>query len=90
MTSTSTAFGFGPTYDLTTTPSRSTTKVAGKEIQRKYVEGPVGVQARNFSKSRIHSLGWRAKVSLKEGIACTYRWIETQVKAGQEAKWLDK
>ena len=55
-------------------------EVAGKEIHKKYVEGPVGVQARNFSKARIHSLGWEAKVSLKEGIALTYPWIETQVK----------
>jgi len=33
----------------------------------------------NFSKARIHSLGWEAKVSLKEGIAWTYPWIEAQV-----------
>jgi len=38
--------------------------VSGKEIHVKYVEGPVGVQARNFSKARIHSLGWEATVSL--------------------------
>ena len=44
------------------------------------------MQARNFSKARIHSLGWEAKVSLKEGIARTYPWIEAQVKATQEAK----
>lgn len=77
--------------------------VAGKEIRKKYVEGPVGVEARNpstalrpfgrvearlrsgqgsghrFSKARIHSLGWEAKVSLKEGIEYTYPWIEAQV-----------
>ena len=61
-------------------------EVAGKEIHRKYVEGPVGVQSRNFSKKRIHSLGWRAKVSLKEGIGYTYPWIETQVKAARETE----
>ena len=54
-------------------------EVAGKNIHKQYVEGPVGVQARNFSKERIHSLGWRAKVSLKEGISLTYPWIEAQV-----------
>jgi GDP-D-mannose 3',5'-epimerase len=57
--------------------------VSGKKIHKKYVEGPVGVQARNFSKARIHSLGWRAKVSLREGIARTYLWIEAQVKGRQ-------
>ena len=60
-------------------------EIAGKEIHKQYVEGPVGVQARNFSKARIHSLGWEAKVSLKEGIRHTYPWIEAQVKAVQDA-----
>jgi GDP-D-mannose 3',5'-epimerase len=55
-------------------------EVSGKTIHKKYVEGPVGVQARNFSKARIHSLGWEAKFSLKEGIERTYPWIEKQVK----------
>lgn len=40
-------------------------EVAGKEIQVRYVEGPVGVQARNFSKGRMRALGWEAKVSLR-------------------------
>jgi len=56
-------------------------EVSGKRIHVKHVDGPVGVQARNFSNARIYSLGWRAKVSLKEGIGHTYRWIEAQVKA---------
>jgi GDP-D-mannose 3',5'-epimerase len=58
-------------------------EVAGKEIHKKYVEGPVGVQARSFSKARIQSLGWEAKVSLEEGIGLTYPWIEAQVRARQ-------
>jgi len=58
---------------------RTVIEVSGKRIKVKYVPGPVGVQARNFSKARIHSLGWEAKVSLKEGIAWTYPWIEAQV-----------
>jgi GDP-D-mannose 3',5'-epimerase len=61
-------------------------EVSGKEIHVKHVEGPVGVQARNFSKERIHSLGWRAKVSLKAGIAHTYPWIEAQVRAARGAE----
>jgi GDP-D-mannose 3',5'-epimerase len=56
-------------------------EVSGKRIKVKYVAGPVGVQARNFSKERIKSLGWEARVSLREGIARTYRWIEKQVTA---------
>jgi hypothetical protein len=36
------------------------------------------------SKARIKSLRWEARVSLKEGIARTYPWIEAQVKARRE------
>jgi len=62
-------------------------EVAGKNIYKRYVQGPVGVQARNFSKVRIRSLGWEAKVSLKEGIARTYSWIEAQVKKENAGTW---
>ncbi|MCG2769824.1 MAG: NAD-dependent epimerase/dehydratase family protein [Anaerolineae bacterium] len=59
-------------------------EVAVKEIRVQQVDGPVGVHSRNFSNARIYSLEWQAKVSLKEGIACTYPWIEEQVKTMQE------
>jgi len=59
-------------------------KVAGKEIYKQYVEGPVGVQSRNFSNQRIYSLGWEAKVSLGEGIGYTYPWIEAQVRTARK------
>jgi nucleoside-diphosphate-sugar epimerase len=54
--------------------------VAGKRISIKHVDGPVGVQSRNFSNDRIYSLGWQAKHFLKDGIAFTYPWIEAQVR----------
>jgi nucleoside-diphosphate-sugar epimerase len=60
-------------------------EVSGKEIHIQHIEGPVGVQARNFSNERIYSTGWRPKVSLKEGIARTYPWIEEQVRKSQRA-----
>jgi GDP-D-mannose 3',5'-epimerase len=59
---------------------RTVIEVSGKQLNVKYVPGPVGVHARNFSKARIKSLGWEAKVSLREGITRTYRWIEEQVR----------
>ena len=55
-------------------------EVSGKEILMEHVEGPVGVQARNFDKSKIKSLGWEAKTSLREGIARTYQRIEERVR----------
>jgi nucleoside-diphosphate-sugar epimerase len=56
-------------------------EVAGKRLSIRYVDGPVGVQSRNFSNARIESLGWSPKFFLKDGIALTYPWIESQVKA---------
>jgi nucleoside-diphosphate-sugar epimerase len=55
--------------------------VARKDIEPRYIDGPVGVQSRNFSHARIESLGWKARVSLQEGIALTYPWVEAQVEA---------
>jgi len=57
--------------------------VAGKRIEIKHVDGPVGVRSRNFSNERIYSIGWQPRISLEEGIALTYPWIEAQVKALQ-------
>lgn len=61
-------------------------EVAGKQIHIKHIEGPVGVQSRNFSNERIYSIGWRAKNYLKDGIAQTYPWIEEQVKTQQSVE----
>ena len=58
-------------------------RVAGKKIEIKHIEGPVGVQSRNFSNDKIYTTGWRAKSSLPDGIAETYPWIEAQVKAAR-------
>jgi GDP-D-mannose 3',5'-epimerase len=57
-------------------------EVADKEVHVRYVDGPVGVRSRNFSNSRIESLGWRAQFPLRKGIAPTYSWIHDQVRAG--------
>lgn len=55
--------------------------VAGKKINMKHIEGPVGVRARNFRNDRIKSIGWKSGYSLREGIARTYPWIAEQVLA---------
>jgi len=54
--------------------------ISGKRLIKKHIKGPVGVQSRNFSKKRIQSLGWKPKVSLREGLERTYEWIEEQVR----------
>jgi GDP-L-fucose synthase len=35
---------------------------------------PDGTPRKLLDVSRIHSLGWRARISLDEGIASTYQW----------------
>lgn len=51
---------------------------ASKAIKICHVDGPVGVQSRNFSNRRIELLGWRARWPLRRGIEATYPWIAEQ------------
>ena len=73
-----------PEYVSVDELAQTVARVAGKRINIKHVEGPVGVQSRNFSNARIYSLGWKSKVSVEEGIRRTYPWIEAQVKAAKK------
>lgn len=73
-----------PEYVSVDELAQTVARVAGKKINVKHVEGPVGVQSRNFSNARIYSLGWKSKVSVEEGIRRTYPWIEAQVKAAKK------
>lgn len=59
-------------------------KVAGKQIDIRHIEGPVGVQARYFVDDRIKSIGWNSKVSLEEGLTRTYKWIQEQIAQAEE------
>ncbi len=61
-------------------------EAAGKRIHIRHVDGPVGVQSRNFSNARVYSLGWEAKYFLKEGIERTYPWVEMQERALKKRK----
>ncbi|MBM4094345.1 MAG: NAD-dependent epimerase/dehydratase family protein, partial [Planctomycetes bacterium] len=56
-------------------------KVAGKRVRIRHVDGPVGVQSRNFSNERMYGIGWRPQCSLEYGISRTYPWVEQQVEA---------
>lgn len=56
-------------------------EVSGVEIVRKHIDGPQGVRGRNSDNSLLEkTLGWTPEVSLEEGLAVTYAWIEDQVK----------
>lgn len=54
---------------------------AGIEIKKKHITGPQGVRGRNSDNSRLNEvLKWEPQISLEQGLAQTYEWIETQVK----------
>jgi GDP-D-mannose 3',5'-epimerase len=53
---------------------------AGISIVKKWVSGPQGVRGRNSDNTRLrHVLHWEPEITLEEGLARTYAWIETQV-----------
>ena len=55
--------------------------IAGIRISRKHVAGPQGVRGRNSDNTRLRKvLGWEPEISLEEGLARTYAWIEQQVR----------
>lgn len=55
-------------------------KIAGIEITIRHISGPQGVRGRNSDNTRLQQvLGWTPEISLEEGLALTYEWIEGEV-----------
>jgi nucleoside-diphosphate-sugar epimerase len=55
--------------------------IAGVRIRTKHIEGPMGVRGRNSDNTLLRQvLGWEPAISLEEGLARTYSWIESQVR----------
>ena len=58
-------------------------RVAGKTIEKKHIDGPLGVRGRNSNNDLIREkLGWNYQYSLEEGIRKTYEWIVEEINAG--------
>jgi GDP-D-mannose 3', 5'-epimerase len=57
--------------------------IAGKKIKiRHNLSGPQGVRGRNSENSRTHRvLGWEPSIPLQQGLAVTYKWIASELKA---------
>ena len=54
--------------------------IAGVEVTKRHIAGPQGVRGRNSDNRRLQQvLGWTPEVTLEEGLARTYKWIEEQV-----------
>ena len=55
-------------------------RVAGKDVQKIHVDGPLGVRGRNSNNDLIREkLGWDYSTTLEEGISKTYNWINDQI-----------
>lgn len=55
-------------------------EIANTPIRKKHVPGPQGVRGRNSDNTRLREvLKWEPAISLEEGLALTYAWIESQV-----------
>lgn len=53
--------------------------IAKIRITKKHIPGPQGVRGRNSDNTRLRQvLGWEPQISLEEGLARTYSWIEQQ------------
>jgi nucleoside-diphosphate-sugar epimerase len=55
-------------------------KVAGKNIEKNHIDGPLGVRGRNSNNDLIREkLGWDYEQTLEDGIRKTYIWIKEQI-----------
>ena len=61
------------------------TKVSGKTIQKKHIDGPLGVRGRNSDNQLIlENLGWKPDYPLEKGIKKTYDWISQQISQNKQ------
>ena len=61
------------------------TKVSGKTIQKKHIDGPLGVRGRNSDNQLIlEKLGWKPDYPLEKGIKKTYDWISQQISQNKQ------
>ena len=56
-------------------------RIAGVRLAKRHIDGPQGVRGRNSDNTKLRKvLGWEPEISLEEGLARTYGWIEEQVR----------
>jgi len=54
--------------------------IAGVSLAKRHVPGPQGVRGRNSDNTRARQvLEWEPRISLEDGLARTYAWIEAEV-----------
>jgi nucleoside-diphosphate-sugar epimerase len=60
-------------------------EIAGKSLEKKHdLTKPQGVRGRNSDNALIRQVfGWEPSISLEEGLAITYPWIERELMSGK-------
>jgi nucleoside-diphosphate-sugar epimerase len=59
---------------------------AGICVLHRHVAGPEGVRGRNSDNTRLRQvIGWEPKITLEDGLARTYAWIEERVRERAES-----
>ena len=54
--------------------------IAGITVEKRFIPGPQGVRGRNCDSTRTRAtLDWTPQVTLEDGIARTYAWIENEL-----------
>lgn len=55
-------------------------KIAGVEIEKRHINGPMGVRGRNSDNAKLREvLTWEPSVTLEDGLERTYRWVEKEL-----------
>jgi nucleoside-diphosphate-sugar epimerase len=60
-----------------------TSNIARKQLTKRHdLSRPQGVRGRNSNNTRLREvLGWEPSISLEDGLAITYEWIESELRA---------
>jgi hypothetical protein len=67
---------------------RDDTRTCGNGVVGDWLHQSGGIPRKLPDGSRLHGLGWRPRISLKEGIAATYTWFKEHAVDAQ--LWLDR
>jgi GDP-D-mannose 3',5'-epimerase len=60
-------------------------RIAGVAVDKKHIDGPQGVRGRNSDNTKLREvLNWEPQISLEDGLAVTYKWIEEQVRENSD------
>jgi nucleoside-diphosphate-sugar epimerase len=62
--------------------------IAGKRLRKRHdLTKPQGVRGRNSDNTRLRQVfGWEPSISLEDGLAVTYRWIEEELRIAGRIK----